>query len=201
VSRIGKLLFVLVILGFAGRCLAADEYVIDKGHSRVAFTVKHLVINKVTGIFHDFSGTIQFDEKDVTKSSINGAIKVSTVDTNNENRDNDLRTSDGLFEAAKFPEITFQSKKIVKKGDGYVCTGTLTIHGVPKDIDLVATVSGPIKDLGGNSRIGVEATGTINRQDFGLTWSHAIEGVGLIASDEVTITINAEGVKKASNTK
>lgn len=200
-NRIGKLLFFVFVLGFAGSCLAADEYTIDSSNSKVGFSVKHMVINKVSGFFNDFSGTIQFDQADVTKSSISGTVKVTSVDTGNPDRDDDLRSGDGFFETAKFPEITYQSKKIVKKGDGYVCSGTLTIHGVSRDIDLSATVSGPIKDMHGNSRIGVEATGTLNRKDFGLTWNRVLEGGGLVVSDEVTITINVEAVKKASNAK
>lgn len=196
-----KILFVLLVFGFATACFAADEYVIDSSNSRVGFTVRHMVINKVSGMFKDFSGTIQFDDKDITKSTITGAIKVVSVDTGNDDRDDDLRTGDGFFESAKFPEITYQSKKIVKKDNGYVCTGTLSIHGVSKDIDLFVTLSGPIKDMRGNNRLGIEATGTLNRKDFGLTWSRTIEGVGLVVSDDVVITINAEAVKKASDAK
>lgn len=200
-DRIGKLLFVLFVLGFAGSCLAADEYTIDSSNSRVGFSVKHMVINKVSGFFNDFSGTIQFDPKDITQSVINGKIKVVSVDTGYDSRDEDLRTGKGFFESGKFPEITYKSKKIVKKGDQYVCTGTLTMHGVSKDVDLLATVSGPIKDPWGNSRIGLEATGIINRKDFGLTWNQVVEGGGLVVSDDVNITINVEAVKKASNAK
>lgn len=200
-NRIGKLLFVLIVLGFAGRCLAAEEYTIDSSNSKVGFTVKHMVINKVTGFFNDFSGTILFDQKDVTQSVIKGKIKVVSVDTGYDSRDNDLRTGAGFFESGKFPEISYQSKKIVKKGDQYLCTGTLTMHGVSKDVDLLATVSGPIKDPWGNNRIGLEATGTINRKDFGLTWNQVVEGGGLVVSDDVAIMINAEAVKKASNAK
>lgn len=201
ISKRIVLVFLFVTVGLAASCFAADEYVIDSSNSSVGFSVKHMVINKVSGFFKDFSGTIQFDPKDITKSTIDGAIKVVSVNTGNDDRDEDLRTGDGFFESGKFPEITFKSKKIVKKGDSYVCTGTLTIHGVSKDVVLLTTVSGPIKDMHGNSRIGVEATGTINRKDFGLTWSRAIEGVGLVVSDDVAITINAEAVKKASDAK
>jgi len=200
-NRVRKLLLIALFVGTAGGCLAGEPYVIDKAHTRVAFTVKHMVINKVSGVFHDFSGTIDFDEKDITKSSVSGTIAVTSVDTGNENRDNDLRTNETFFTAAKYPQITFQSKKIVKKDDGYVCTGTLNIRGVSKDIDLMVHVNGPIKDTNGNSRIGIEATGQINRHEYGLTWNKLIESGAPVVSSEVWITIDAEAVKKASDAK
>ena len=193
-----KAIFFLIIAFSVAISLSADTYTIDKNHTRVAFTVKHMVINKVTGIFRDFSGTIEYDPKDVTKSAINGTIKVASVDTNNENRDNDLRTGEGFFEAEKYPEITFQSKSIEKKGDGYVVHGSFTMHGVTKDVAFNATLAGPIKDMNGNSRLGVEVTGTVNRQDYGITWNHKLDSGGLVVSDDVQILINSEAVMKAS---
>src|SRR5262249_43202556 len=160
-----KAIFLLIIGLSLAACLCADTYTIDKNHTRVAFTVKHMVINKVTGIFRDFSGTIEYDPKDVTKSTVNGTIKAASIDTNTEERDNDLKSGEGWFEAAKYPDITFKSKSIEKKGDGYVVHGDFTMHGVTKDVAFNATLAGPIKDPYGNSRIAVEVTGTVNRQD------------------------------------
>jgi polyisoprenoid-binding protein YceI len=193
-----KAIFFLIIVFSLTISLSADTYTIDKNHTRVSFTVKHMVINKVTGIFRDFSGAVEYDPKDVTKSSVNGTIKAASIDTNSENRDNDLRSGEGWFEVEKYPEITFQSKSIEKKGDGYVVHGTFTMHGVTKDVAFNATLSGPIKDPYGNSRIGIEVTGTVNRQDYGLTWSHKLDTGGLVAGDDVQILINAEAIMKAA---
>lgn len=170
---------------------AADTYVVDPGHSRVGFTVKHLVISKVSGNFKEFEGAIVFDEKDASKCSVNGTIKTASVDSDNANRDNDLR-GDGFFEVEKYPTITFQSTKVEKKGEQYLVTGKLTMKNVTREIVLPVKVSGPILAFGGKKRIGIEGSTTINRQDYGLTWNKAIEGVGLVVSDEVELNINAE---------
>jgi polyisoprenoid-binding protein YceI len=191
-----KKLLLLILFSFS--CLtvhAADKYVVDPGHTNVGFTVKHLVINKVSGRFKDFSGVIYFDEKDPSQSSITGTIKAESIDTANANRDRDLKGA-GFFEVDKFPEITFASKRVEKKGDSYLVSGTLTMHGVSHDVELPVTVTGPIKAMGGKMRIGIETSLTINRQDYGLTWSHAVDGVGLVAGNDVQISINAEAVKE-----
>jgi len=181
--------FVLILV-LATAAFAADTYVVDPVHSRVGFTVKHLVISKVSGNFKEFEGTIVFDEKDPSKCSVKGTIKTASVDTGNENRDNDLR-GEGFFDVAKYPTITFESTKVEKKGDQYLVTGKLTMKNVTKEVVLPVTVAGPI-NAGGKKKIGVEGSITINRQDYGLKWSKTIEGVGLVVSDEVVLTINAE---------
>lgn len=193
--NLGKGALVLSLLLLAGS-LWADTYQIDKGHSSVGFTTRHIMINKVHGYFTDFSGTVEYDPKDITKSTVNGTIKVSSITTNNDNRDSDLKSADGFFEVAKFPDITFVSKKVVKKADGYVCLGTLTIHGVSKDVELPFTVTGPIKGPGGFPRIAIEASTTVSRKDFGLTWDNKLEDGTLIVANDVKIEINAEAVNR-----
>ena len=182
--------FVLITILMTAAFAAADTYVVDRGHSRVGFIVTHLVISKVNGNFKEFEGTIVFDEKDPSKCSLNGTIKTATVNTDNENRDNDLR-SENFFDVAKYPTITFQSTKVEKKGDQYLVTGNLTMKNVTKEIVLTVSVTGPIS-AGGKKKIGIEGSTTINRQDYGLKWNKAVEGVGLVVSDDVLLTINAE---------
>ncbi len=178
-----------------GLALAADSYDVDMAHSTVGFSVAHLVISHVSGRFGNFSGTILYDEKDVKKSSVSGMIKVASIDTANAKRDEHLRGVD-FFDAAKFPEITFATTGVVREGDSTVCVGTLTMKGVTREVRIPFTVLGKIKDPWGNTRIAVEANLTINRQDYGVTYSKVLEGGGLMVGDEVKITLAAEAVQK-----
>ena len=116
----------LVLLAMTMTSFAADTYKLDKGHTRISFTVPHLVISTVEGRFTDFDGTIQFDPKDITKSSVEVVIKTASVDSNNEARDKDVRDNE-LLDVARYPEMRFKSDKIVKKGDHYVAIGTFTL--------------------------------------------------------------------------
>ncbi len=186
------LLFSVVL---AGSALAADRYEIDPVHTRIGFTVRHLMINNVAGRFGEFTGAILYDEEDVAKSSVNVKIQTASVNTENKMRDDDLR-SPNFFDAAKYPDITFQSTRIEKQGEGYVCTGTLTMHGVSKEVSLPVTLLGKIKDPWGNTRIGLEGGVKIDRRDWGLTYSKTIESGGLVVGDDVKIDLNVEAVKK-----
>lgn len=167
------------------------QFNIDKAHSHIAFEVSHMVISEVNGEFHDYEVNLMFDANDVTKSSVETRIKVASIDTDQEKRDNHLRSSD-FFDAETHPEIIYKSKKIEKSSDGYVAHGDLTIRGVTKEVALPFKVKGPIKDSRGNTRIGVEANLTINRQDYGVSWSKTLDGGGLVAGNDVKIGIQAE---------
>ncbi len=160
--------FMLAVLSLCGAALAADEFKIDPNHSSVNFAVTHAGVSTVVGHFTGFEGKILLDDKDVSKSSVNVTIKTASVDTANANRDNDLR-SPNYFDAEKFPEITFQSKSVEKKGNDYVAHGTLTIHGVAKEVDLPFEMKGPV-DAGQNRGrvMGAHGSLTVNRQDFGV---------------------------------
>ena len=175
--------------------LAADTYTFDKVHTKIGFTAQHLVISTVDGRFKDYEGTITLDPKDVTKSSVNVTIKTASVDTDNESRDNDLRNSEFL-DAAKYPEMTFVSDKIEKRGTGYVATGKFTLKGVTKEIELPFTLGGPIDDPWGNSRLAVHASTKINRKDYGVNYNHAMKNGTAIVGNEVTINLTIEAVKQ-----
>ena len=118
------------------------------------------------------------------------------MNTGIEKRDNHLRTAD-FFEAAKYPEITFKTKRVEKSGDQTILIGDFTMRGVTKELRLPVTLSGPVKDPQGNTRIGLEAKATVNRKDYGMKFNAVMETGGLMVGDEVTIEINAEAVKGA----
>ena len=172
---------------------ATSDWQIDPAHSSAQFAVKHLAISTVRGAFTSVKGAIQFDDKDITKSTVDVTIDVNSVDTRVAARDKDLR-SDHFFDVEHFPTITFKSKKVEQVAPGKLkVIGDLTIHGVTKEVALdVDGPSAPIKDPWGNQRIGINASSKITRQDFGITY-----GPGMIG-DEVTITIDAEMFQKAA---
>jgi len=186
-------LLALMSLSAGSTPLSTDKYEIDAAHAFVTFTIPHLVINKAKGSFKDISGTILYDEKDPSKSSVEVTIKTASINTNNESRDKHLRSAD-FFDVEKYPDMTFKSKRIERKGNGNVATGDLTIRGVTKEVQMPFTVGGPIKDPfpTGLKRIGVQASLQIDRREYGITWSRALEGGGLFVGNEVTIEINVE---------
>ena len=169
-----------------------SNWQIDPAHANAQFTVRHLSISNVSGQFNKMSGTIQLDDKDVTKSVVNAAIDVSSVDTRNESRDNDLK-SDHFFDVAKYPTMTFVSTKIENAGAGKLkMTGNLTLHGVTKEVTFdVDGPSDPITDPWKNQRRGASATTTINRRDFGIT-TYPAAAIG----DDIKITLDIEFIKK-----
>jgi len=176
---------------------ATTSWQIDPAHSSAQFAVKHLSISTVRGAFTSVKGTIQFDDKDVSKSSVDVTIDVSSVDTRVPDRDKDLR-SDHFFDADHFATITFKSKRVEQLAPGKLrVIGDLTIHGITKEVAL--EVNGPsaaIKDPWGNQRMGINANAKINRQDFGVGASYPAAMIG----EEILITIDAEMFqKKAAN--
>lgn len=176
-----------LLLSVAG--FAADEYKIDKGHSTVGFSVKHMVISSVPGRFTDFEGTINYDEQDVTKSSVKVVIQAASISTDNAKRDEDLR-GPSFLDTAKYPTITFESKQIKKTSDGLVALGTLTIKDVSKEIELPFTINGKIR-MGPAERLGAEAHVRINRQEYHLSFNKAIEA-GPMVGDDVNINLSVE---------
>jgi len=184
-------------------CLAAPGLALsapwefDAAHTGVHFKVRHLMVSHVRGDFEKFSGKIVYDESDVTKSTADITIESASINTRVAKRDEHLRSPDFL-DAAKYPAITFKSKKVEKAGDGRLkMTGDLTIKGVTKE--AVLDVEGPtpaIKDMQGNTRVGGSATTKINRKDFGLTWQKVLEAGGVAVGDEVEITIDLEIFRK-----
>jgi polyisoprenoid-binding protein YceI len=172
----------------------AQDFKIDKAHSQAGFSVRHLMISNVHGRFDELEGTLHYDAKDVTKSSVQVTIKTASIDTDNENRDKDLHTSEFL-DVAKFPEITFKSTKVEKRGEQLVLAGDLTIKGVTKPVEIPFTLSGPITDPWGNQRIAAEGSTKINRRDFGVTYARKMQDGSAVVGDEVKISLEIEAVK------
>lgn len=163
------------------------EYKIDNNHSTVGFSVPILGgLSKVTGKFSDFDIDLKVDEKDITRSSVRAVLKTASISTGITARDEHLRTAD-FFDAAKFPEITFESTKIRKNGKGFVATGNLTIHGVTKPIELPFSITGTIKK-DNSTNVGYAAKLVLNRRDFGINWEHPT-APGFVG-DNVEIAIN-----------
>ncbi len=177
--------------------ITGGVYNIDPAHSTIGFAVRHLEINWVEGRFKDFKGTINYDEKDVTKSTVEFTAKVTSIDTGVEGRDKHLRTAD-FFDVEKYPEMTFKSTRVERKGkNGYVLHGDLTLKGVTKPVSLPFTITGAVKDQRGNTRFGVEAQTKINRRDFGINYGNAFAGGGFDVGNEVTISLRLEAVQRA----
>lgn len=171
-------------------------YNLDPAHSLIGFAVEHLEINWVEGRFKDFTGAINFNEQDVTKSTVEFNAKIASIDTEVAARDEHLRSAD-FFEAAKYPEMTFRSTKIEKKGkSAYVLHGDLTIKGVTKQIDFPFTFTGAVRDPWGGTRFGIEAQTKINRRDFGINYGNALAAGGFDVGSEVTIDLRLEVVKQ-----
>lgn len=174
--------------------LAGEEYSIDRTHSNVGFSVKYMVVTTIRGQFNDFEGSVYYDEDDITKFSAEGIIKATSIYTDNERRDNDLR-GERFFEVEKFPEIRFKTKRIEKRDSGPVAIGDFTMKGVTKEVEIPFEVSGPIQDRRG-SRIGIEATLVIDRRDYNVLTNRVLDGGGLWISDVVKIELNISAVHR-----
>ena len=166
---------------------------VDPAHSGLNFTVKHLMVSKVRGRFQSFSGTIIIDEGPV-KSSVNATAQVSSIDTNDNARDEHLRTSD-FFDAEKFPTIELRSTKVEKKGDDYVLHGDFTIKDVTKSVAFDLEFEGVGKDPWGNVKAGFSASTEINRKDFGLEYNAVLETGGVLIGEKVKIELDIQAVK------
>ncbi len=176
---------------------ATSTWQIDPQHSAAQFSVKHLAISTVRGGFSKVTGTVTFDDKDVSKSTVDVTIDTTTVDTREPNRDKDLK-SDHFFDVEHYPTMTFKSKKVEQVSPGKLkVTGDLTIHGVTKEVVLdVDGPTAPVKDPWGNQRVAVNATTKVNRQEFGVKWNATMDNGGVVVGDDVSINIDAEMIQK-----
>jgi polyisoprenoid-binding protein YceI len=175
----------------------ASTWTIDADHSNVGFKVRHLMVSNVKGSFEKHTGTVEINDKDISKSKVEVTIDVNSINTNVAKRDEHLRSAD-FFDVAKYPSMTFTSKKVAKAGANKLkVTGDLTLHGVTREV--VLDVDGPtseIKDPWGNLRKGATAITKINRKDFGLVWNKALETGGVAVGEEIQITLEIEMIKK-----
>lgn len=177
--------------------MSTSTWDFDLSHSSVNFHVRHLMVSKVHGRFASWSGTLQLDEADLTKSNLEVTIDAASVDTKEPKRDDHLRSAD-FFEVEKFPHLTFKSTKIEKTDDGYALTGDLTIRGITKSVTLEVEGGDTVKDPWGGTRTGFSAKTSISRKDFGLTWNVALEAGGFVVGDKIEISLEIEAIKKAA---
>jgi polyisoprenoid-binding protein YceI len=172
---------------------AADTYKIDPMHSSVAFSIRHMGISDIRGQFRDFAGSIVLDNgliKDAT-----GTIQVKSINTGVQMRDNHLLKPD-FFDATNYPTITFKTKNLDQAGGQTTLIADFTMHGQTRELRLPVKLSGPVKDPQGNIRIGLEARAKINRKDYGINYNALLESGVAAVGEEVTLEINAEGVKE-----
>jgi len=173
----------------AGSTLFAGTYNVDTDHSHVGFKVKHMMISNVNGKFDTFNGTFDYDEKTKTLKSLNGTVEVKSINTENEKRDEHLRTSE-FFAAAEYPQMTF----VLEKVEGDTAYGKLTMRGVTKEVELEFENNGMVKDPWGNTRVGLALSGKINRFDYGIKYNEVLEAGGVAVGETVKINVEIEGI-------
>ena len=168
------------------------EWALDSAHSRIGFSVSHMVVSSVSGRFKQFSGKVELDDANPTKSQVDISIKTDSIDTDDAKRDEHLRSPD-FFDAKKFPTLSFKSSKIAKVGGKkYKLTGDLTIHGITKAVTLDAELSDPVKNPWGKMVRSVKLGGKVKRSDFGLKWNKTLDAGGVLMDEDVTLDIQVE---------
>lgn len=186
-------LFLAFSSAFALSVSAADIYKVDPAHSSLLFSVRHLGINDVKGVFTNYTGTVVLDGKAIKEAT--GTIQTASIDTGVPQRDDHLRSPD-FFDAAKFPTITFKTKRVEQSGDQTILIADFTMRGVTKEVRLPVTLNGPIKDQTGATRIGLEAKAKLNRKEYGIAFAQALESGIAMVGEQVDIEIDAEAVKQ-----
>lgn len=169
---------------------------VDPAHSTAEFKIRHMMISNVKGHFSGITGSLMLNEADVTRSAVDASIGVASLNTREPQRDAHLKSAD-FFDAEKFPKLSFKSTRVTRDAQGeLLVTGDLNIHGVTRSVVFtVESLSEPAKDPWGNTRVGLSATTKINRKDFGLTWTAALETGGVLVGDEVTISLDVQFIK------
>lgn len=185
---------VVMSIGFASIGFA-DVWNIDVTHSSIGFSVRHMVISKAKGEFGDYSGTVNFDGKNLADGSVELTIQMASIDTKSEGRDKHLKSPE-FFDVEKFPTMTFKSKKIVPAKDGmFAMVGDLTIKDVTKEVTLDCEFNGSATDPWGNERAGFSASVTIDRQDFNVKFDSSLKDGRLLVGNDVTISLEIELIK------
>jgi polyisoprenoid-binding protein YceI len=169
---------------------------VDPVHSNAQFKVKHMMIANVKGEFTAITGTLKSDSEDITHSQVEPSIDAASINTRDAQRGAHLKSAD-FFDVEKFPVLTFKATRVSKKGENeFLVTSDLSIHGVRRSaVFELEELSAHAKHPWGNTRIGLSATTRINRKDFGLTWNTPLETGGILAGDDVTITLDVQFIK------
>jgi polyisoprenoid-binding protein YceI len=176
----------------------AGSWSIDPVHSDVSFTVRHMMVSKVRGSFADFSGEIVTAENPL-ESSVTATIDLASITTNNEQRDNHIRSAD-FFDVETYPTMTYRSTGVRSSADGedFIVDGELTLHGVTREVPLHLELGGFGPDAFGGTRAGFSASAEINRRDFGVDISMPMDGGGVVVADKISITLEIEAVLKTA---
>jgi len=178
------------------KTIAKTVWVLDPTHSEVTFKVKHLMISNIKGEFKSFNATVEGEDFESTK--MNASIKAASVYTNNEDRDNHLKSVD-FFDVENYNELTFEGTSFKKVDvDEYKLTGLLNIKGVTKEVTFDVEFGGITKDPWGNEKAGFSMEGRINRKDWGLNWNAVLESGGVLVSEDVKIQAELQFVKQTS---
>ena len=181
----------------AATLIPTGTWTVDPAHSKVGFAVKHMGIATVRGEFTSFEGTLEIGE-DLSTARVYGTVKAESVDTNEPQRDDHLRSPD-FFDVAQFPELRFESTSIEALDDEeFRITGKLTIHGVTDDIVLHADLQGTDIDPWGNERVGLEVTGQLSRGDYGMKFNQALGSGNMLVGDKVNLALDISAVKQSS---
>jgi polyisoprenoid-binding protein YceI len=192
----------IAVLAFAATLLGAPAIVaaqpadggtvqrfeLDHAHTNIGFTARHMMVTNVRGSFNSFRGHIDLDTEDLTRSKVFVEIDVASIDTNNQRRDDHLR-SDDFFDAAEYPTITFLGERVEQDGDELILHGHLTIRDVTRPVAIPFEMTGPIV-AGGRPRLGAEGELRIDRFDYGVQWSNTMETGGLVVGPEIRILLN-----------
>lgn len=169
-------------------------WAIDPTHTTIGFSARHAMVAKVRGHFNEFSGSLTLDGANPAASSAELTISAASIDTKNADRDGHLKSADFL-DVENFPNLTFTSTSVAAKGDTFVVTGDLTIHGVTNSVDVAFELLGTSKDPWGNDRIGFEGEAEISREAYGLVWNAALETGGVLVGDKVKLVLDVEAVR------
>ena len=189
-------LVVFVVLMASSISFSQSEWAFDKSHSKIGFSVSHLVITDVEGQFKSYDGMVTAPGEGFDNAKIDFTADIASIDTENEKRDEHLR-SDDFFNAEQFPKMTFNSKSFKKvDGNNYKLVGDLTIRDVTKEVELDVVYNGTVKDPWGNTKSGFSLEGVINRFDYNLKWDATIETGGLVVGEDVTILGKLQLVKQ-----
>jgi len=184
-----KISVLMMALLVSGSMLAQSTWTIDKVHSKIGFSVSHMVVSETEGSFKDYTGSVVSKTDDFNGAEVSFTAKVASIDTENERRDGHLKSAD-FFDAEKFPEISFKGN-LVKDGKKYKLKGDFTMKGVTKKVEFDVTYGGKI-DTGRGEKAGFKVLGVINRQDYGVNWANKLASGEMVVGDEVSLNIKIE---------
>ena len=175
--------------------MATTKWAIDPTHSEIGFKVKHMMFTNVSGKFDQYDGSIETDENDFTTAKISFSAAIDSIDTRNSDRDNHLKSVD-FFDVENHPKLTFTGKSFSKINENnYELVGDLNIKDITKEVKLPVEFSGLMQDSWGNTKVGLNIEGKINRKDWGLNWNSALETGGVLVGEEVKLIIDLQLVK------